>query len=96
MTKEYATVVFMQGDEAYEVTDKLLNVEGVVMHGATEESVSEAIAYLSQWGMGEDMTWSESAPWGQQDHVWEAEGYILTASRGGGFVSLNRSRTAAE
>jgi len=39
----YTTVVFMQGEEAWSVIDKLEN---------TEETIAAAVEYLSQWDYG--------------------------------------------
>jgi hypothetical protein len=50
----YYDIVFMQGDEAYDVLDKLCHVDGVVVHGADDESIRAAVDYLSQWDYGDE------------------------------------------
>lgn len=92
MSKEFASIVFVQGEEGREVTDALFNVEGVVQHGATDESVAEAIRYLSDWEHEDLMEWSETAPWGSQDDTWEQDGYVLAANSGLGYASLQLVR----
>lgn len=47
----YIDIVFLQGDD--DITDALYNVEGVVAHGQTEESIDAAIQYMLQWDYGE-------------------------------------------
>lgn len=46
-------IVFMDGDDGQEVVDRLANVEGVVAHGPTDESISATVDHLLQWDHGE-------------------------------------------
>jgi hypothetical protein len=69
------------------VLDQLFNVEGVVSHGTTAESVEAAIAYLANWdyGDGEDEGTIEL-----HDVVAESGPYVLTAHLGLRHIGLYR------
>jgi N6-adenosine-specific RNA methylase IME4 len=88
----YANIVFMQGEEGHEVVDKLCNVEGVVAHGATAESITETIEYLSQWDFGTESEHDirDSIGAGTHDTVVEEGEYVLTYNLGHGYVGLMR------
>jgi len=89
---KYADIVFMQGDEGREVVDKLCNVEGVVAHGATAESITATIAHLSQWDFGDESehTLREDIGAGFDDRVVEEGDYVLSWNLGIGYVGLYR------
>lgn len=88
----YANIVFMQDDEGREVVDSLCNVEGVVAHGATAESIMKTIEYLSQWDYGDESEYDirEEIGAGTNDTVVEYDEYVLTYNLGLGYVGLMR------
>lgn len=86
-----ASIIFLQGEEGREITDKLYDVEGVVARGATEESIAAAVEYLTQWDYGEYHNVTEEAQHGTQDDVWELGKYTLTANLGLGYVGLSKT-----
>lgn len=88
--RRYSEVIFMQGDEAEQVLTKLAHIEGVVVHGATEESIAEAVEYLSQWDHGEDHRVTDTLGAGTHDDVAEHNGYVLTWNVGLTYVGLSR------
>lgn len=88
---EYADVVFLDGEEGREVTDALFNVEGVVAHGVTEESIAAAFEYLKQWDYGDNYgEMRDEIPAGSQDLVIIRVGYVMSANLGLGYVGLSR------
>jgi hypothetical protein len=88
----YANIVFMQDEEGREVVDRLCNVEGILAHGATAESITETIEYLSQWDYGDesDHYAREDIGAGVNDEVVEEGDYVLTWNLGLGYVGLMR------
>lgn len=86
----FSRIVFMQDEEGREVVDRLTRTEGILMRGATDATVAEAIEYLSQWDMGEDDDVHEQMAAGSRDEVTERDGYILTWNAGLGYVGLER------
>jgi len=92
-TDNWVCIVFMQGEEATEVTHTLLRYDGVVTYrGATEKSVRKALEYLKEWDYGEesehDLT--ENPTWGSSDATEELDGYVIAYNTRFGYVSLNR------
>lgn len=87
------TIVFMQGDEGREVVDQLCNVEGVVAHGITVESVYAAVEHLKQWDYGDESEHSpeEREPWGPHDEITQMDDYTLSWHLGLGYVGLYRN-----
>lgn len=83
----YVAIVFQQGEEGREVTDALYNVEGVVQHGVTEESLLAAIDYLAQWACPGDEVLEEQ-PWCDVDDVWRSGNWVVYANPGLGYVGL--------
>lgn len=90
LKRRYSEIVFMQGDEAEQVLTKLAHIEGVVIHGATEESIAEAVEYLSQWDHGEDHRVTDTLGAGTHDDVAEHNGYVITWNVGLTYVGLSR------
>ncbi len=97
MPTMYQEIVFLQGDEAHEVLDKLCHVEGVVVHGATAESTIEAAEYLMQWDDGEGPQFDyDPADWSMdtveefEDTKYEGQGYVMAYNVGHGYISLQR------
>lgn len=87
----YVRVIFLDSDEGREVVDKLANVEdGYIVHGATEESITEAIAYLSQWDDHDDRETWERPSHGTADDTTEVGDYLLSWNTGLGYVGLER------
>ena len=86
-----ASIVFIDGEEGRELTDKLYNVEGVVAHGITEESVTEAVEYLKQWDMGEYDTVTDEEQHGSRDDVMDHHEYTLSANLGLGYLALSKT-----
>jgi hypothetical protein len=84
--RKYREVVFIQ-DDTDSIIDKLYNVEGVIAHGATSESIAEAVEYLKQWDYSEGEV-SDTLQAGSHDDVFEHDGYIMTANPGLGYVGL--------
>lgn len=92
MTK-YANIVFMQDEEGREVVDKLCHVDGgVVAYGPTDQSITEAIAYLAQWDYGTESEHDirEDIGAGTHDTTVEEGEYVLTWNLGLGYVGLMR------
>jgi hypothetical protein len=60
--------------------DTLYNVEGVVLHGVTDESFDEAVDYLKAWDYGEaeEVIWDLSSKIGSDDDVFyrDADGDV--------------------
>lgn len=89
----YASIVFMQGDDANEPVDLLYNREApdsIVYHGPTAESITAAIAYLAQWDYGEATEETDEPACGTSDDTWEENGYRLSAHLGLGYIGLER------
>lgn len=90
----WCTVVFMDGEEGREVVHRLTNTDGVLVMGATEETIQETAEYLALWDYGEDHSLSDSEPWGRYDDTAEVTvsgtDYILAWNTGLGYVSLQR------
>lgn len=88
----WVPIVHLDGvDEGRAIVDALYNVDGVVAHGPTAESIAETVAYLSQWDYGDDDDTYPYEPWGSRDSVWhDVDGYTLSANLGLGYVSLYR------
>lgn len=89
----WAEVVFLQGDEGSEVVDRLMRFDGrVTAAGPTDETVTEAIEYLSDWDYGEypeTYSWEElRSRSGTRDYVTQAGDYVLTWNSGFGYVGL--------
>jgi hypothetical protein len=89
---QYANIVFMQGDEGRELVDSLCQVEGVVAHGATAESITQTIEYLAQWDFGTESEYDirEEIGAGTHDTTVEEGEYVLTWNLGLGYVGLMR------
>lgn len=86
----YEQIVMIQGEEGRTLVDALYDVDGVVAHGATEESIDAAVAHLSQWDYGDNPV-DDSPAWGTSDDVWEHAGYVLSANLGLGYIALARA-----
>lgn len=86
-SRQWVSVVFLQGSEADEVLD-LIDREGT----------QAAIAYLAQWDFGEETTNAalvngdvyDQFPAGGLDQVAEHDGYTLTFNPAMGYVGLVR------
>jgi hypothetical protein len=98
MPMRTVNVVFVESseemfDESTTLFDKLYNVEGVVLHGATHESVWAVAEHLSQWDNGELDEREDSAEPGNYEDVWDCRIngtlYTLYAHRSIGYVGLN-------
>lgn len=67
-------------DGSSSLIDTLYNIEGVVLHGITDESFDKAIAYLSQWDYAEveEIIWDLDSRIGSRDDVIyrDAEGNV--------------------
>lgn len=73
----YRHIVFMQGEEAYEVLD--------LLH---EEGVEACIDHLAEWDNGDGEV-SENPPWGTRDELqYGRDGYVLSYNTYVGSVSL--------
>lgn len=88
----YASIIFAQGDEAREIVDRLERVDGVVAFGATDETISETVDYLSQWDFGDESEHDVTAELGAgtHDRIETVGDYILTWNLGLGYVGLAR------
>ena len=90
----YTTVVFMQGEEAWSVIDKLENTEGVVRHGETAETIATAVEYLSQWDYGTETDDTETRDGEPALYPGDKDakhgGYTLVWNPQIGHVSLTR------
>ena len=87
----YQDIVFMQGEEGREVVDKLCNVDGVVAHGATRESIERAIEHLSQWDFGDENpspVVPAAVPLYDGDRDARMNGYVIVWNLGLGTVAL--------
>lgn len=87
----FATVVFLQGEEADEVLYPLLRTApgSHVIHGPTAELIDAARDFLMQWEHGEYHDLRPDAPWGTHDNVIHLPGdYVLTFHTGLWHVSL--------
>lgn len=89
---KYIDIVMVQGEEGRELTDKLYNVEGVVAHGVTSESINAMIEHLSQWETADSpATEAKEYPsWGSNDDIHTVGWYVLSANLGLGYVALAR------
>jgi hypothetical protein len=69
-----------EGINGKSLIDTLYNVEGVVVHGITDESFNEAIEYLAQWDYAEveEIIWDLNSRIGTKDDVIyrDAEGNV--------------------
>lgn len=88
--KRYVRIVFLDGDEGRDRTDELYNVEGVVNHGATAESITGAIGYLTGWDYADADDVHDERTAGANDDTWQEGEYILTANSGLGYIGLER------
>jgi hypothetical protein len=99
----YVDIVFLTGDD--DITDALYNVEGVVAHGMTEESIAVAIEHMLQWdyGEGEEVEYvphdsfyaaDSGGPWGSSDDIHHQTGVdgclALSSNLGLGYAGLIR------
>jgi hypothetical protein len=92
-TGKWTTIVFMQGEDADEVLDKMLRFDGhVTYQGATQESVNEALEYLKQWDYGDESehTITDKPEWGSLDTLIEEGEYVIAYNIHFGYVSLSR------
>jgi len=89
----FVNIVFMQGEEADEVLDKLERRDAecsILFHGATEESIGEAFEYLRQWDYGDDDDIRDELGAGTHDKIEREDGYVLTWNLGLSYVGLMR------
>jgi len=86
----HVDIVFMQGDEGREVVDRIMRTDGVVMHGPTDETIAEAVAYLSEWDYGDDDNIRDNTGAGVWDTVVTHGDYVLIFNAGLGYVGLVR------
>lgn len=88
----WVSIVFIDGDEGHELVRKLERAEGVVYHGATDESIAEAVAYLKDWDYGDEseVNITDEPQWGASDYLARVDDYVLAWHTGLGYVSLNR------
>lgn len=84
----YREVVFLQGEEAATIIDRLGRVDGVLYRGHTAETVAEAVEHLAQWDTGEGEVRS-SAAFGDSDLIEHGE-YTLTWSPRNDYIGLYR------
>jgi hypothetical protein len=90
MSARYASVVFLDGEEGRELVDMLTRTDGVVVHGATEETIATTATYLAQWDYADELDWWPAEPWGSSDHTATVGRYVLAWNVGLGYVSLTR------
>ena len=83
----YKQIVFVQGDEADEIINNLYSIDGSTAHGASAESIKEAVEYLKQWETGDEEVEIELGA-GSIDDIWEEGDYILSANMGLTYVGL--------
>lgn len=86
----FRRVVFIDGDEGREIVDRLTNTEGVVMRGATAETIAATIEHLSQWD-NETGEVTDDLGAGLHDRREDCDcgcGYVLTWHPGLGYVAL--------
>ena len=83
MSKRYSNIVFMQGDEGYEMVDRITS-------GPRHQCVAEAVTYLSQWDTGDDYDVRDESCAGPYDERAEHGGYLLTWNASLGYVGLER------
>ena len=74
----YQNIVFMQGDEAIPVLDRIEN-----------QSEQDALEYLSQWAYGDGLE-EDSQPWGESDKLFLHNDLVLSWNTGIPYVSLTR------
>jgi hypothetical protein len=89
----YVEVVFMEGDDAYDLLDQLTRVDGVVMHGSTDDTVADAVRYLADWDYGQETTDAhtrDTEPWGKHDDRATVGNYVLSWNYNLAYVSLTR------
>lgn len=79
MSKRYSNIVFMQGEEGYEVVDRIAS-----------DGIAEAVAYLSQWDSGDDYDVRDESCAGPYDDRAEHGGYLLTWNVSLGYAGLER------
>ena len=90
----FANIVFMQNAEGREIVDQIERVDGAVAYGPTDETVADAIVYLSQWDQGDGHELRDEIGAGSRDQVTERDvdgtSYIVTWNLGLGYVGLMR------
>lgn len=88
----WVSIVFIDGDEGHELVRKLERAEGVVYHGATHETIAEAVEYLKGWDYGDESehTITDDPQWGASDRTAREGYYVLAWNTGLGYISLNR------
>ena len=90
VTKGWATIIFIQGEEASMLLHTLLRFDGVVTYqGATEESVAEVLAELQRYEDGEWFDVYTEKPWGPADGTFEEGDYVIAYNSHVGYISLN-------
>ena len=95
----YEEIVFIQGDEARALVDALFDVEGVVAHGATQQSITAAVEILAQYDGDDNVLYDVEktpVPWSHDDKTWVEGQYILSAHLGLGHISLAKIITTKE
>ena len=91
----YARIVFLQGEEADEVLDKLERWEGgnsVVYHGHTDETVAAAVEHLAQWDFGDESEHDvhDEPAAGPHDRTETVGDYVMSWNLGLSYVGLER------
>lgn len=77
----YANIVFLQGDEADELIEEVIN-----------GNHAEVMEHLKQWDMGGDSECDvcKESPWGKQDATYTVGKYTLSWNRQMGYIGLCR------
>lgn len=78
-------IVFLQDEEAQPYLDALYNVDGILVQGATDESITATIRKLWDFDYGEYTAGFES---GTQDDMWDKGQYVLSANYDLRYISL--------
>ncbi|HUG50155.1 MAG TPA: hypothetical protein VLZ78_04080 [Terrimesophilobacter sp.] len=92
--ERFVEAVFLQGDDGWTIVDQLMNTEGVVMHGATDESIVKACEALAEYVPDEldhleRHTFEElEARMGTHDRVVRNGDYVMNWHTGLGYIGL--------
>jgi hypothetical protein len=88
----YQHIVFLDGDKANPVIDALYDRDGisVVYHGADDDSVNAAFAFLRMFDHGQLDNITDVPRNGSSDDFWETDGYRMSANLGLGYIGLER------
>lgn len=82
MKKQYATITFVQEEQANEAYEIYKN-----------KSLVDVVDYLSQWDYGDErLDWRDLPPWGSQDRIFRMGPYVLSYDPGLPYFGLTLVR----